>query len=68
MEARRQALETQAQSLCTQVLALDAIQQSLEVRYQGKPLAMMVMDRDQDNAPGVAREQPRGDAVALPRP
>ncbi|MGA6539660.1 DUF2884 family protein [Stenotrophomonas sp. NPDC101269] len=68
MEIRARALEGHARSLCTQVLALDDIQRALEVRYQGKPLAMMVMDRDQDNAPGVAREQPRGDAVALPRP
>ncbi len=66
MEARGQALEAQAQALCTQVLALDAIQQSLEVRYQGKPLAMMVMDRDEDAAAPIAREQPRGDALVLP--
>ncbi|WP_256775243.1 MULTISPECIES: DUF2884 family protein [unclassified Stenotrophomonas] len=68
MEARGQALEAQAQSLCSQVLALDALQQSLEVRYQGKALAMMVMDRDEDAAPVIAHEQPRGDALALPKP
>jgi len=66
MDARGQALEAQAQSLCTQVLALDAIQQSLEVRYQGKPLAMMVIDRDEAAAAPIAHEQPRADALVLP--
>lgn len=66
MDVRGQALEAQARSLCTQVLALDAIQQSLEVRYQGKPLAMMVMDRDEDAAAPIAHEQPRRDALVLP--
>ncbi|WP_369349040.1 DUF2884 family protein [Stenotrophomonas sp. JAG2] len=66
MDVRGQALEAQARSLCTQVLALDAIQQSLEVRYQGKPLAMMVMDGDEDAAAPIAHEQPRGDALVLP--
>jgi hypothetical protein len=66
MDVRGQALEAQARSLCTQVLALDAIQQSLEVRYQGKPLAMMVMDREEDAAAPIAHEQPRGDALVLP--
>lgn len=46
MDVRAQALESHAQSLCTQVLALDQLQQALEVRYQGKPLGMLVMDRD----------------------
>ncbi|MCF7749933.1 YggN family protein [Bacillus subtilis subsp. subtilis] len=66
METRARALEAQAQALCTQVLALDQLQQALEVRYQGRPLAMMMMDRNED-APA-PREQPRSDAVALPRP
>lgn len=66
METRAQALEAHAQSLCTQVLALDQLQQALEVRYQGQPLGMLVVDRDAD-APA-AREQPRSKAVALPTP
>lgn len=66
METRAQALEAHAQSLCTQVLALDQLQQALEVRYQGQPLGMLVVDRD-DDAPA-PREQPRSKAVALPTP
>lgn len=67
MEVRAQALEGQAEALCTQVLALDQLQQALEVRYQGKPLAMMVMDRDEDAA-AVSHEQPHTNALALPKP
>lgn len=66
METRAQALEAHAQSLCTQVLALDQLQRALEVRYQGKPLGMLVVDRDEDAPP--PREQPRSKAIALPTP
>jgi hypothetical protein len=41
IEARSEALETQAQALCVKVQALDALQRELDVRVQGRPLELL---------------------------
>ena len=51
MEARGQQLEQRARSLCDQVTALHALQQQLDLRYQGAPLQLLVPsphDNDDD--------------------
>lgn len=58
MDARGRALETRAQSLCSQVTALHDVQQQLELRYDGQPLQLLVPksadDKGEDDAARVA--------------
>ncbi|HYG07594.1 MAG TPA: DUF2884 family protein [Stenotrophomonas sp.] len=56
MEARSRALETRAQSLCSQVAALHDMQQELELRYQGQRLQLLVPSPDDgdDDRGGIA--------------
>ena len=65
IEARARALEQHAQSLCTQVLALDRIQSALEFRYDGQPLRMMRVSGDDAPAP-VTKEQAPDNGITLP--
>ncbi|KRG86738.1 hypothetical protein ABB34_06175 [Stenotrophomonas daejeonensis] len=65
IEARARALEQHAQSLCTQVLALDRIQSALEFRYDGQPLRMMRVSGDDAPAP-VAKELAPDNGITLP--
>jgi hypothetical protein len=44
IEARSEALETQAQALCVKVQALDALQRELDVRVQGRPLELLKVE------------------------
>lgn len=69
IEARARALEQHAQSLCTQVLALDRLQSALEFRYDGQPLRMMSVSGDNGQAPPatpVAKEQGPDNRIVLP--
>jgi len=65
IEARARALEQHAQSLCTQVLALDRVQSALEFRYNGQPLRMMQVSGDDVPAP-MAKEQAPDNRIILP--
>ena len=65
IEARARALEQHAQSLCTQVLALNQVQSALEFRYEGQPLRMMRVSGDDAPAP-VAKEQAPDNGITLP--
>lgn len=62
IEQRGKALEQHAQSLCTQVLALDRVQAALEFRHDGQPLRMMQVSGD---APA-PKEQAPDNSIALP--
>ena len=64
IEARARVLEQHARSLCTQVLALDRLQSSLDFRYDGQPLRLMNVSSDVQ-AP-VAKEQAPDNSIALP--
>lgn len=69
IEARAHALEQHAQSLCTQVLALDQLQSALEFRYNGQPLRMMSVSDERGEASAmapVAKEQAPDNSIALP--
>ena len=62
LEQRGKALEQHAQSLCTQVLALDRVQAALEFRHDGQPLRMMQVSGE---APA-PKEQAPDNSIALP--
>ena len=47
LEQRARGLEARADSLCTRVRAMDALQAQLEFRYQGQPLQLLEMDRSE---------------------
>ncbi len=66
IEARAHALEQHAQSLCTQVLALDQLQSALEFRYNGQPLRMMNVSGEASASAPVAKEQGPDNRIALP--
>lgn len=55
MQARSEALEAQAHTLCTQVEALYAVQQALDYRFHGERLQMLELkthrQEEQDDAP-----------------
>ncbi len=64
LEQRGRVLEQHAQSLCTQVLALNRMQAALEFRYEGQPLRMMNVSGNA--AAPEAREQAPDNRIALP--
>lgn len=66
MDARSKALEASARSLCSQVLALDQLQRTLDVRYQGKPLALMTVNGDAADTAISPREPVPDNRITLP--
>ena len=61
LEARIDVVEAKAEVMCTQVARMQAIEDTLEFRYQGAPLNLL----DAGERPQVAREQPRGNAIPI---
>lgn len=49
MEARSSAIEARADGLCARVRAIDALQASLEYRYQGQPLRLLEVSQEDDD-------------------
>lgn len=61
LEARIDVVEAKAEVMCTQAARMQAIEDTLEFRYQGAPLNLL----DAGERPQVAREQPRGNAIPI---
>ena len=61
LEARIDVVEAKAEVMCTQVARMQAIEDTLEFRYQGAPLNLL----DAGERPQVARDQPRGNAFPI---
>lgn len=67
MERRAEALEARAKALCPQLNALYALQQTLDFRYQGRPLPMF-NPPSRDIAPALALNLAASDLLAPSRP